>query len=295
MKRPIVLIIFFILLSFFHVEARAAEDPRVDGAGCYQGSLPQSLEIGVSGAQEADWVRAGVTSLISKIVNNNNGKTYTGYPVAIPFTTLSNLPPFSNLPDGLYDCYLATIKNGIQGPWLLIDYGGRVGERPECSPGYRYDKLHSLTDDTKIVDKVEKCRLIPWTYENFNDGFDKIISISMSPADYDAPRPREVQITCEKKNIFVFVWVPYANSVGWSGSAQVKFDKSSAKQVSYWLQKDFDGIYLKNSKTFMPQLTKTKVTFGFKVPKVNGYESMIYNKGNILEYRPIFAKAGCKF
>ena len=67
-----------------------------------------------------------------------------------------------------------------------------------------------------------------------------------------------IQIFCDKKKIEVYVWAEYADSYGWSGTGQLKFDNSPAKKFSYWLQKDFDGVTLKDSKTFMQNLVKVK-------------------------------------
>ena len=296
MKKILFLIIFSIFFSVFNYEARASDIPEIDTVGC--GSIGEGfstvVQIDIWPKDLEDWRKAGNDFVIGKIVSNS-GKTFTGYPKAFP--TEPQLFNFSwtYLPKDSYECFVATIKDGIQGPWLLAG-GARVGEIPECAPGYRYQGLYNLTDSQKIVDKKEKCRLVEWEYENFNDGFDKYISISApySP-NLDNTSRGKVQIYCDKRKIQVYVWVPYADSFGWSGTAQVKFDSAGAKKVNYLVQKDFDGIVLKDSKTFMSQLTKSKATFGFKVPTVDGYETVSHYKGNLLEYRPIFAKAGCKF
>lgn len=165
------------------------------------------------------------------------------------------------------------------------------------------DDGYYLPDGTKIpnlinwMDENEFCAPTKWSLTKENDGFSKSTSIVMYPDDEDPNSDgfSPIQIFCVKKKIQVYVWVEYADAFGWSGTGQVKFDKSGAKQVSYFLQKDFDGVVLKDSKTFMSNLVKAKSKFAFKIPNVDGYETIVYPKGNILEYRKVFAKEGCKF
>jgi hypothetical protein len=166
----------------------------------------------------------------------------------------------------------------------------------ECGFGYEYFSLFSLDGMTEI-DSEEKCRIATWDYEKKNDGFSKYISISMDPDDEDENNTgfSSVQIYCDKKKIEVYVWVEYASSFGWNGSGQVAFDGGAPKKVNYLLQRTFDGVMLKDAKTFMSNLVKAREKFSFKIPTVNGSQILVYPKGNLLEYRSTFAKAGCKF
>jgi hypothetical protein len=166
----------------------------------------------------------------------------------------------------------------------------------ECGFGYEYFSLFSLDGMTEI-DPEEKCRIATWDYEKKNDGFSKYFSISMDPDDEDQNNTNfsTVQIYCDKKKIEVYVWVEYASSSGWNGSGQVAFDDGAPKKFNYLLQRTFDGVILKDAKTFMRNLVKTEEKFSFKIPTVNGYEVLVYPKGNLLEYRSTFTKAGCKF
>ncbi len=171
-----------------------------------------------------------------------------------------------------------------------------VQAEDECGFGFQNFSLFSLDGETEL-DPEEKCRPTTWMFDKENDGFSKWIAVSMYPDEEDPNTDgfSSVKIYCEKKKISVYVWVEYADSVGWSGTGQVKFDNGSAKKFSYYLQKDLDGIVLKDPKSFMTNLVKAKKKFAFKIPNVDGYETLVYPKGNILEYRKIFAKAGCKF
>jgi hypothetical protein len=147
------------------------------------------------------------------------------------------------------------------------------------------------------IDPEEKCRPSTWSYSKNNDGFSKYFSISMSPDDEDLNTNgySSVEIFCNNKRIEVYVWVEYADSVGWSGFGQVRFDSGNPKKFSYFLQKNLDGIVLKDPKTFMKNLVNTKRKFAFKIGNTDGYEVLVYPKGNLLEYRSIFKKAGCIF
>jgi hypothetical protein len=203
---------------------------------------------------------------------------------------------FPNLKPQKYSCYLALIHNGVQGLWSEAN-STRLGEIPTCKLGYNYSPKMSLDGKTE-VSPFETCRLVPWRYEFFNDGFDKYFSISMETFDPESEvygAGPEIQIFCDRKKLEVYVWVEYADGLGWLGSGQVKFDSATSKKFNYQLQKDFDGIALKDSKSFMSSLVKVKTSFGFKIPTVDGYETTTYLKGNLLEYRSMFAKAGCKF
>lgn len=272
-------------------EARANEEIALDDFYC--GSGPDygqnQVQIGVPESFLETLGKAGSTSVVGKIVVDG-GSTYTNYKKKIPDSS----DPFlrliwKDLPGKAYTCYVATTRDdGSQGPWLLV--GGT------CIPGYEFGPRYSPFG-IEILDERSKCRPIQWEYENFDDGFDKYISIRMNKDEQTSTTLYEgdVEIVCEKRKILVYTWIPYANSSGWSGTAKMKFDNSNAQNVSYWLQKNFRGIYLKDSKNFMSQLAKTKSKFGFKIPTVRGFESVTYFKGNLLEYRSNFAKAGCKF
>ena len=291
MKKQILILTFCVLLNLIHSEARANEEIALEDFYC--GSGPDffrgQVQISVPETFLATIGAAGATSLVGKIVVNG-GSTYTNYQKQMPNGSDPRLRfIWTDISSKAYTCYVATTgDNGSQGPWLLV--GGT------CLPGYEFGPRYSPIG-SEIIDERTKCRPIQWEYENFDDGFDKSILISMdkdgenSSTLYEA----DVQIICEKKKIYVYIWIPYAQSIGWSGSAQVRFDDLNPKKVSYWLQRNFKGIYLKDSKSFMAQLAKTKSKFGFKIPTVRGFETAAYFNGNILEYRPIFAKAGCKF
>ena len=165
------------------------------------------------------------------------------------------------------------------------------------------DDGYYLPDGTKIpnlldwMDENEFCAPTKWSLDKRSDGFSKSISISMSPDNEDPNTDgySSIEIFCTKKKIYVYVWVEYADSFGWNGTGQVRFDNGPVKSVAYYLQKDFDGVVLKDSKTFMSNLLKTKKKFAFKIPHVDGYDRLVYPKGNIAEFRQTFSKAGCKY
>lgn len=236
----------------------------------------------------------GITAVRAKLYSND-GLTQTSTPSIL--TENSNfIFRFSDLKPQKYNCYLATISSDVQGPWSEANTT-RLGDIPKCKLGYAYLSKMSLNGKTE-VSSTETCRAVPWQYDYFDDGFDKYFSISMETYDRASDSfgaGPDVQIFCDKRKIEVYVWTKYADGLGWSGSGQVKFDTASAKKISYQIQKDFDGIALKDSKSFMSSLVKAKSTFGFKISTVDGYEIPTYLKGNLLEYRSMFAKAGCKF
>lgn len=236
----------------------------------------------------------GITAVRAKIYSND-GVTQTSTPSIL--TESSNfIFRFQDLKPQKYNCYLATISDSTQGSWSEANTT-RLGEIPKCKLGFAYIPKMSLDGKTE-VSSTETCRALPWRYEYFDDGFDKYFSISMENYDRASEsfgEGADVQIFCDKRKTEVYVWTKYADGLGWSGSGQVKFDSASSKKINYQIQKDFDGIALKDPKSFMSSLVKVKSTFGFKISTVDGYETPTYFKGNLLEYRSMFSKAGCKF
>lgn len=139
--------------------------------------------------------------------------------------------------------------------------------------------------------------LAEWQYNESDDGFDESISILIVPTGpgQSAIGQPYTQIDCINKKIFVYVWVEYAYGVGWNGRGKVKFDSGPSKNFSYRILRTFDGIVLNDSKTFMKNLVAAKRSFSFKIPNVEGHKILDSPKSDLLKYRPIFAKAGCKF
>jgi hypothetical protein len=256
--------------------------------------LVDTIDVVLPNNVAADLMGQGITAVRAKLYSND-GLTRTSTPSIL--TENSNfIFRFSNLGPQKYNCYLAALTGEVQGPWSESN-SIRLGEIPKCKLGYAYLPKMSL-DGKSEVSATETCRPYPWSYEYFDDGFDKYFSISMETYDRGSDSygaGPDVQIFCDKRKLEVYVWAEYADGLGWSGSGQVKFDSASSKKISYQLQKDFDGIVLKDPKTFMSSLAKAKSTFGFKIPTVDGYATPTYLKGNLLEYRSMFAKAGCKF
>ena len=132
-------------------------------------------------------------------------------------------------------------------------------------------------------------------YEEEDDGFRKYFSISINPDSEFSSESTSIQIFCDKKKIEIYVWTKYANSFGWYGTGEFKIDNRAPKKISYRVQKDFDGVVFSNSKSFMSELVKAKEKFAVKIPKVGGYDVMVYPKANLMEYRNTFRSAGCKF
>lgn len=199
----------------------------------------------------------------------------------------------------------------LLGLGLLLSFVAPVHAADECgfgqssdSPDFveRDDGYYTI-DGVKIpnlvnwLDETEVCAPSKWRLDNRNDGFSKSISLVMYPDD-EHPENQgnsSIEIFCTKKKISVYVWVEYADSIGWSGTGQVKFDSGKVNRFSYFLQKDFDGVVLKDSKSFMKSLVSAKNRFAFKIPHVDGYETLVYPKGDIVKHRRTFAKSGCKF
>ena len=129
MKKILFLIVFSISFSVFNYESRASDVPKINTVGC--GSIGEGVltvvQISIlNPTDQENWRKAGILYVIGKIVGNG-GKTYTGYPKAIGSDYRSIIFDWKSLPYDSYECYVATINDGIQGPWLLAGVT-RVGE-----------------------------------------------------------------------------------------------------------------------------------------------------------------------
>ena len=121
MKKILFLIVFSIFFSVFNYESRASDVPEIGTVGC--GSIGEGFSTVVqisilNPTDQENWRKAGIDYVIGKIVGKS-GKTYTGLPKAIGSDYRSITFDWKYLPYDSYECYVATLKDGIQGPWLL--------------------------------------------------------------------------------------------------------------------------------------------------------------------------------
>jgi len=120
-RKILFLIVFSILFSVFSLESRASEVPKIDTVGCgrYGQDFEDAVQISIlNPTDQENWRKAGIDYVIGKIVGKT-GKTYTGYPKALGSDYRSITFDWKLLPYDSYECYVATLKDGIQGPWLL--------------------------------------------------------------------------------------------------------------------------------------------------------------------------------
>ena len=121
MRKILFLIVFSIFSSVFNYESRASEVPKIDTVGCgrYAQDFEDAVQISIlNPTDQENWRKAGIDYVIGKIVGKT-GKTYTGYPKALGSDYRSITFDWKSLPYDSYECYVATLKDGIQGPWLL--------------------------------------------------------------------------------------------------------------------------------------------------------------------------------
>jgi hypothetical protein len=137
-----------------------------------------------------------------------------------------------------------------------------------------------------------------WYETDRNDGFTKAVGIEMwadSDDDEYGDSFEFINIYCVKKKFEVYVGVDYAQSVGWSGSGQVRFDNGSPKNLPYYVTRSLQSILLKDSKSFVLNFAKAKKKVTLKIGTVEGTKILAYPKTNFLYYRTKFKKAGCTF
>lgn len=143
------------------------------------------------------------------------------------------------------------------------------------------------------------CAESKWKVVKKNDGFTKYVSLVMYPDEEgpnaDSDENSYIQIYCERKTIQIYVWVEYADSFGFDGKGQYRIDNGKAVTFNYVLQKDFDGVVLKNPRTFLSAFAKSKSRATFRISNVDGYEIVVYPKADLLSHRGLFASKGCMF
>jgi hypothetical protein len=104
-----------------------------------------------------------------------------------------------------------------------------------------------------------------------------------------------IQIYCEKKRLEVYVWSRLADSYGWYGSGKVRYGAGSPKSFRYRLTNDLEGVCMLDSKQFVSNIARVKDRFAIQIATQSGVDTMVYPKGNLLAFRPMFSRAGCKF
>ena len=158
---------------------------------------------------------------------------------------------------------------------------------------------HGVFDaDGNYTPPETPCENAKWNLNNVNDGFTKGLYIYMppSPNSLNSAGPEDwVAISCEKKKLNVFVLFEYPYGPGWTGKGQFLFDSGKPSSFKYSISRDFSYLSLNSPKDFLTKLLKAQNSFTLKVPLVSGTKIGLYSKGDIVEYKETFAKAGCKF
>jgi hypothetical protein len=127
-----------------------------------------------------------------------------------------------------------------------------------------------------------------WEFDTFNDGIDNYIFV-----DQDDPfENRTLRIYCQKKRLGAWISADYANSSGWKGKAQIRFDSKPVKNLSYTVNRQFDLISIDSPKPFLSELLKSKKVL-VKIGTVNGSELSTFYQGNLKSYRKQFSAKGC--
>lgn len=128
-----------------------------------------------------------------------------------------------------------------------------------------------------------------WEFDSFNDGIDSFIHVDQ----YDPYENKTLRIYCQKKRLGAWISAEYANSSGWKGVAQIRFDSKPVKNLSYTVNRQFNSVYIDNPKAFLNDLLKSKKVL-VKIGTVNGSELSTFYQGNLKSYRKQFSAKGCK-
>jgi hypothetical protein len=133
-----------------------------------------------------------------------------------------------------------------------------------------------------------------WEFGKFNDGIDSFIYVDQdSDYSYGQGGDSTLRIYCQNKKLGAWISVNYADSRGWQGNAQVRFDSKPVKKLPYTLGRRFDLISINSPKSFVSDFLKSKKVL-VKIWTVKGSEVPLFYLGNLSTYKKQFASKGCK-
>ena len=133
-----------------------------------------------------------------------------------------------------------------------------------------------------------------WEFGKFNDGIDSFIYVDQdSDYSYGQGGTNTLRIYCQNKKLGAWISVSYADSKGWQGIAQVRFDSKPVKKLPYTLGRRFDLISINSPKSFVSEFLKSKKVL-VKIWTVNGSEVPLFYLGNLSTYKKQFSSKGCK-
>lgn len=127
-----------------------------------------------------------------------------------------------------------------------------------------------------------------WEFDRYSDGIDNFIYVDQEIFDDQIT----LRIYCEKRRIGAWISAEYANSTGWKGVAQIRFDSKPVKKLSYTVNRQFDTIYIDNPKAFISELLKSKKVL-IKIGTVDGFQLSTFYSNDLRSYRKQFSAKGC--
>lgn len=162
------------------------------------------------------------------------------------------------------------------------------------------DYVKSIPHPRRFMDDGEEihCYKEKWSDDDRNDGFSKLVGISIYADDDDDEFGNawdELRIFCAKKKFEVYVMVDFADSFGWSGTGQIRFDNKSAKSMPYVVSRSLQSVMIKDSAGFVRNFAKAKKKVTLKINTVEVTKILAYPKADLLSHRAKFKKAGCSY
>jgi hypothetical protein len=127
-----------------------------------------------------------------------------------------------------------------------------------------------------------------WEFDRYSDGIDNFIYVDQEIFDDQIT----LRIYCEKKRIGAWISAEYANSTGWRGVAQIRFDSKPVKKLSYTVNRQFDTIYIDNPRAFISEFLKSKKVL-IKIGTVDGFQLSTFYQLNLKSYKKQFSAKGC--
>ena len=220
-----------------------------------------------------------------------NGKTFTlpwqKFSAGVKYAFARDLFSYNDIPPRFYPTGEMLIEfNGLES----LNYSVKDSlPRIKLSGPAKADTVEQKGIETKRAVAVkDESSYQEWIFEKYNDGIDNYIYVDQEIFD-DQIRLR---IYCEKKRIGAWISADYANTRGWKGEAQIRFDNKPVKKLSYTVNRQFNLISIDNPKAFISEFLKSKKVL-VKIGTVNGSQLSTFYVNDLRSFRKQFSAKGC--
>ena len=176
---------------------------------------------------------------------------------------------------------------------MQIEFDGLYSESYSANSLPKIRLLGLTKAEAIAVEIAEEKRALEeerrWEFDIYNDGIDNFIYVDQGDS---SGYGETLRIYCQNKRIGAWISADYAESRGWKGKAQIRFDSKPVKQLSYTVNRQFDLISIDNPKAFISEFLKSKEVL-VKIGTVNGSQLSTFHIGDLKNYKKRFTAKGC--